>query len=55
MSSPLHKHETTNRRLSGDGSAKARRHGGLFGAVRPKLFFVPPQILLCSEIYALNI
>jgi len=30
-----------NGRLSGDGSAQARRHGGAFGGSYPKSFFVP--------------
>jgi len=44
-----------NGRLSGDGSAQARRHGGAFGGSYPQIFFVLPQILLCSEKLVLNI
>ena len=42
-------------RLSGDGSAEGRRHGGAFGGSYPQIFFVHPQILLCSEKFVLNI
>jgi len=38
-----------NGRLSGDGSAQARRHGGTFGDSYPQIFFVPYQILFCSK------
>jgi len=41
-------------RLSDDGSAQARRHGGPFGGSYPQIFFVLPQILLCSEKFVLN-
>jgi len=44
-----------NRRLSGDGSAQARRHGGAFGGSYLQIFFVPPKILLCSEKFVSNI
>ena len=44
-----------NGRLSGDGSAHARRHGGAFGGSYPQIIFVPSQILLCSEKFVLNI
>jgi len=44
-----------NGRLSGDGSAQARRHGGAFGASYAQIFFVPPKLLLCSEKFVLNI
>jgi len=45
-----------NGRLSGDGSAQARTHGGTFGGSSyPQIFFVPPKILLCSEKFVLNI
>jgi len=33
--------KVTNGRLSGDGSAQARRHGGHSGAVTPKTFCAP--------------
>ena len=42
----LHKHEAPSGRLSGDGSAQARIHGGAFGGSYPQIFFVPPKILL---------
>ena len=51
MFNPLHKHEGSNGRLSGEASAHARRHGGALGGSFPQIFFVPPQILLCSEIF----
>jgi len=35
MSSPLHKYEGPSGRLSGDGSAQVRRHGGAFGGSYP--------------------
>jgi len=44
-----------NEKLSGDGSAQARRHGGAFGGSYPQIFFVAPQILMCSEKFVLNI
>ena len=44
-----------NGRLSGDGSAQARIHGGAFGVSCPHTFFVSPQFLLCSEKFVLNI
>ena len=40
---PLHKHEAPKGRLSGDGSAQARRHGGAFGGSYSQIFFVPPK------------
>jgi len=42
-------------RLSGNGSAQARRHEGIFGGSYIQFFFVAPQILLCSEKFVLNI
>ena len=54
MSSPLHKHEAPNERLSGDGSAQARRHGGAFGGSYSQFFLCPPN-LLCSEKFVLTI
>jgi len=42
-------------RLSGDGSTQARRQGGAFGDSYTQIFFVPLQILLCSEKFHLNI
>jgi len=44
-----------NGRLSGEGSAQAHRHGGAFRGSYPQIFFVSPQILLCSEKFVLNI
>jgi len=44
-----------NRRLSGDGSAQDRRHGGAFGGSYHQILFVLPQILLWSEKFVLNI
>jgi len=35
-------------RLSGDGSAQARRHGGAFGGSYPNLFCAS-KVVLCSE------
>jgi len=43
-----------NGRLSGDGSAQARRQGGIRGQL-PSKSFSCPQILLCSEKCILNI
>jgi len=43
-----------NERLSGAGSAQARRHGGEFGGIYVNLF-VPPKIALCSEKFVSNI
>ena len=40
---------------SGDSSGQARRHGGAFGGSYPKIFFVPPKILLCSEKFVVNL
>ena len=40
---PLHKPEGPHGRLSGDGSAQARRHGGAFWGSYPWIFFVPPK------------
>ena len=37
-----------NGRRPGDGSAQARRHGGIRRQL-PEIFFCVPQILLCSE------
>ena len=48
--------QAPNGRFSGDGSAEARRHGvGAFGVSYPQIFFVRPQIFLCSEKFVLNI
>ena len=43
-----------NGRLSGDGSAQTRRYGQYLEAFNTK-FFVPLQILLCSENFVWNI
>jgi len=51
---PLHKHETPNGRLHGDGCAQAADTVGHSGAVTQNLFCAP-QILLCSEKIVLNI
>jgi len=37
-----------NERLSGDGSAQTRRHGGTFGGSFPQIFFVPPKFC-CAQ------
>jgi len=50
---PLHKH--VNGRFSGEGSAQTHRHGGAFAGSYPHIFFLTPQILLCSEKFVLNI
>jgi len=47
--------KASNGRLSNDGSGQARRHGVAFGGSYPQIFFVPSQILLCSEKLVLNI
>jgi len=44
---PLHKMKVPNGRLSGDGSAQARRHGGIRGQLPPN-FFVPPKFC-CAQ------
>jgi len=43
-----------NGRLSGDGSAQARRHMGVFGGSYPQILFVASQILFCSEKFVLS-
>jgi len=35
-------------RLSGDGSAQARRHGGVFGGSWPQIFFASPKFY-CAQ------
>jgi len=37
-----------NGRLSGNGSAQARRHGGAFGGSYPQIFFVPSKFC-CAQ------
>jgi len=37
----MHKHEGPNGRLPGDGSAQARRHGGIRGQLPPNIFCAP--------------
>jgi len=49
MSRSLHKQEGLNGRLSGDGSAQVRRHGGHSEAVTPKCL-VPPNFLVLAKI-----
>ena len=47
---PLHKHEGRNRRLSGDGSAQACRHGG----IHPQLSLSPLNFVVLKK-FVLNI
>jgi len=47
--------KTPNGKLSGDGSAQAENMRRAFGNRNPQIFFVLPQILLCSENFVLNI
>jgi len=47
MSAPSAPTKAPNGRLSGDGSAQARRHGAFRGSY-PQVTFVPKQFLLCS-------
>jgi len=39
-----------NGRLSGDGSAQARRHGGYSGAVALQSFLCPPNFVVLRKI-----
>ena len=50
MSSPLRKHESPNRRLSGDGSAQARKHRGQSRAVTPIPFLCSLQFCCVQKI-----
>jgi len=43
---PLRKDEGPHGRLSGDCSAQARRHGGVFGGSYPKSFLCPPYFVV---------
>jgi len=49
MSNPLYKHEGPNGRLSGDGSAQARRHKSIRGKL-PQFFFEPPNFVVLRNI-----
>jgi len=42
--------KASNGRLSGDGSAQARRHGGAFGGNYPQIFIVPPNFVVLRKI-----
>jgi len=47
--------KTPNERLSGDGSAQARRHGGAFGGSFPPNFFCAPTNFVMLRKFILNI
>ena len=50
MTTPLHKHEDPQWKISDDGSTQARIHGGALGGSYPQIFFVPPNFVMPRNI-----
>jgi len=53
MSTPLHKHEAPNGRLSGDGPSQDRRQGAqAFPGSDPQVFVYPPKFCCAQTKFA---